>query len=128
MPQRAPYEQHVRLSRPVLTLGAIAFASMLCEGASADWASVYLRGSIHVGAAAAGLGYTGFALMMVLVRLSGNRLLSRFRRERLLPALAAVATVGFHSLIPASLTTARDDKAATFSERFAPALAPAAEH
>jgi fucose permease len=79
----------------VLTLGAIAFASMLCEGASTDWASVYLRGSIHAGAAAAGLGYTGFALMMVIVRLSGNRLLSRFRRERLLPALAAVATACF---------------------------------
>jgi MFS family permease len=85
----------IRLSRPVLILGAIAFASMLCEGASADWASVYLRGSIHVGAAAAGLGYTVFALAMVIVRLSGNRLLRRFRRERLLPALAAVATMGF---------------------------------
>jgi MFS family permease len=85
----------IRLSRPVLILGAIAFASMLCEGASADWASVYLRGSIHVGAAAAGLGYTVFALAMVIVRLSGNRLLRKFRRERLLPALAAVATVGF---------------------------------
>ena len=85
----------VRLSRPVLILGAIAFASMLCEGASADWASVYLRGSIHVGAAVAGLGYTAFALAMVIVRLSGNRLLRRFRRERLLPALAAAATAGF---------------------------------
>jgi MFS family permease len=85
----------IRLSRPVLILGAIAFASMLCEGASADWASVYLRGSIHVGAAAAGLGYTVFALTMVIVRLSGNRLLSRFRRERLLPMLAVVATAGF---------------------------------
>jgi MFS family permease len=85
----------IRLSRPVLILGAIAFASMLCEGASADWASVYLRASIHVGAAAAGLGYTVFALAMVIVRLSGNRLLRRFRRERLLPALAAAATAGF---------------------------------
>jgi hypothetical protein len=85
----------IRMSGPVLILGGIAFASMLCEGASADWASVYLRGSIHVGAAAAGLGYTGFALMMVIVRLSGNRLLSRFRSQRLLPALAGVATVGF---------------------------------
>jgi MFS family permease len=84
-----------RLSRPVLILGAIAFASMLCEGASADWASVYLRGSIHVGAGEAGLGYTAFALMMVLVRLSGNRLLAVFPRRRLLPALAIVATVGF---------------------------------
>jgi MFS family permease len=85
----------IRLSKPVLILGAIAFASMLCEGASADWASVYLRGSIHVGAAVAGLGYTAFALMMVIVRLSGNRLAGRFRRERLLPALAVVATAGF---------------------------------
>jgi fucose permease len=32
---------------------------------------------------------------MVTVRLSGNRLLTRFRPERLLPALAAVATLGF---------------------------------
>src|SRR6202051_2627946 len=66
-----------RLSRPVLVLGAIAFASMLCEGASADWASVYLRGPLHSTAATAGIAYTAFALAMVTVRLSGNRLLSR---------------------------------------------------
>jgi fucose permease len=32
---------------------------------------------------------------MVAVRLCGNRLLTRFHPDRLLPALAAVATVGF---------------------------------
>lgn len=84
-----------RLSRPVLVLGAIAFASMLCEGASADWASVYLHGSVHVSAGEAGLGYTTFALTMVLVRLSGNWLLTVFPRRRLLPALAIVATAAF---------------------------------
>jgi hypothetical protein len=78
-----------RLSRPLLVLGAIAFASMLCEGASADWASVYLRGPLQSGSVTAGLGYTAFA------RLSGNRLLVRFRAQRLLPALAAIATIGF---------------------------------
>jgi fucose permease len=83
------------LSRPVVLLGAIAFASMLCEGASADWASVYLRGSLHTGPAAAGLGYTAFALAMVVVRLSGNRLLTRFPRHRLLPFLAVAAAGGF---------------------------------
>jgi hypothetical protein len=36
--------------------------------------------------------------------------------------LIAVASVGFHALISGSLTAARDAKAATFSERFAPAL------
>ncbi len=85
----------IRLSGPVLVLGSIAFASMLCEGASADWASVYLRGSIGVSAAVAGVGYTAFSLVMVIVRLSGNRLLARFRTRQLLPVLAAVATAGF---------------------------------
>jgi MFS family permease len=85
----------LRLTGPVVALGSIAFASMLCEGASADWASVYLRGSVGVSAAVAGLGYTAFSLAMVIVRLSGNRLLIRFRTRQLLPVLAAVATAGF---------------------------------
>jgi hypothetical protein len=36
--------------------------------------------------------------------------------------LLAVGSVGFHTLISASLAAARDAKAATFSERFAPVL------
>lgn len=84
-----------RLSRSVRVLGGIAFASMLCEGASADWASVYLRGPLHTSAAAAGLGYTAFSLTMVIVRLSGNRLLARFKVRTVLPVLGVVATVGF---------------------------------
>jgi MFS family permease len=84
-----------RLPRSVLVLGAVAFASMLCEGASADWSSVYLRGSLHTSAATAGLGYTAFSLTMVVTRLSGNRLLARFGVGHVLPVLAAIATVGF---------------------------------
>jgi hypothetical protein len=38
--------------------------------------------------------------------------------------LLAVAAVGFHTLISSSLAAARDAKAATFSERFAPVLKP----
>src|SRR5262249_24786706 len=93
--QDRPRRAAARLSRPVLLLGAIALASMLCEGASADWASVYLHGSIHVSPGEAGLGYTTFALTMVLVRLCGNWLLATFPRRRLLPALAIVAAAGF---------------------------------
>lgn len=36
--------------------------------------------------------------------------------------LLAVASTGFHYFISNSLAVARDAKAATFSERFAPAL------
>jgi hypothetical protein len=82
-------------SAGMLTLAVIAFASLLCEGAAANWASVYLSGPLGATGAVPGLAYAGFALAMVAVRLSGNRLLARFRPDRLLPVLALVATVGF---------------------------------
>jgi fucose permease len=84
-----------RWSGGMVLLGAIAFASMLCEGASADWASVYMSGPLHAAAVESGLAYATFALAMVTIRLSGNRLLTRYRSDRLLPALAVLATVGF---------------------------------
>ena len=84
-----------RWSGGMVLLGAIAFASMLCEGAIADWGAVYLSGPLHATGVVPGLGYTAFSLAMVTVRLSGNRLLTRFRTDRLLPVLAAVATLGF---------------------------------
>jgi fucose permease len=103
--QRADSEQAVRAepgsrrrllvrSSAVLTLAAIAFAGLLCEGAAADWSAVYLRGSLHTSAGRAGLAYTAFSLAMVTVRLAGNRLMSRFRPDRVVPVLAAIATVG----------------------------------
>jgi fucose permease len=84
-----------RWSLGMLALATIAFATMLCEGTATNWASVYLSGSLGATGAVPGLGYVGFALAMVTVRLAGNRLLGRFRPDRLLPVLALVATVGF---------------------------------
>ncbi len=83
--------------KAIVVLGAIAFADMLCEGAAADWAAVYLHGSLDAVPLIAGLAYTGYALAMVTVRLLGNRLLTRFAGSRLLPVLAGVATLGFAS-------------------------------
>jgi hypothetical protein len=84
-----------RWSGGMVLLGAIVFAGMLCEGATADWSAVYLSGPLHMRGIVPGLGYTAFSLAMVTVRLSGNRLLTRFRPDRLLPALALFATFGF---------------------------------
>ena len=78
----------------MLILGAIALTSMLCEGAAADWSAVYLRGSGHLPAALAGLGYATFALTMAGVRLTGAHLLARHRAGRLLSLLALIAGVG----------------------------------
>jgi hypothetical protein len=83
-----------RLSRVLLVLGAIAFAGLLCEGAVADWAAVYLRETLHLRPGTAGLGYAACAAAMVAVRLSGTRLQERAGPRLLVAALAAVATVG----------------------------------
>jgi MFS family permease len=88
-----------RVPAAMVLLGAVAFASMLCEGAAADWSSVYLRDSLGAAGAVTGLGFTGFALAMVLVRMFGNRLLARYPAVVLLPALAGAACVGFSAAL-----------------------------
>lgn len=62
-----------RITAAMVLLGAVAFASMLCEGAAADWSSVYLRDSLGGSKASSGLAYAAFAFAMVLVRFFGNR-------------------------------------------------------
>ncbi len=83
----------------VALLAAVAFATMLCEGAAADWSAVYLRDSVGAAPVIASLGYACFVLAMVVVRLGGDRLLVRYAPGKLLPALALVATVGYGSAL-----------------------------
>ena len=87
--------RHSMLQGELVVLGGIAFADMLCEGAAADWSAVYLHNSMHVVPLVAGMGFAVYALAMLAVRLSGNRLFTRFAAYRLLPLLAAIATLGF---------------------------------
>ncbi len=81
-------------SAPVLVLGAVAAACMICEGAAADWSAVYLRDSLGTSPTFAAYGFAAFSVGMVLVRLSGNSLLQRTETRVLLPALGGLATVG----------------------------------
>jgi fucose permease len=81
--------------KTVILLAVIAFASMLCEGAAADWSAVYLRNSLGSVAVVASLGYAAFAAAMVVVRLGADRFIARFRAVRVIPALATMATLVF---------------------------------
>jgi fucose permease len=79
----------------VALLGMIAFASMLCEGAAADWSAVYLRDSLGASKLVASLGYAVFVLAMVVVRLRADRLFARYAVARVLSVLAGLAAVIF---------------------------------
>ena len=82
------------LTGAVGVLGGVAFASMLCEGAAADWSANYLSAHLAAPVGVAGLGYAGYTLMMVVMRMSGPVLQSRTRSRTLLPVLAVAAAVG----------------------------------
>jgi hypothetical protein len=93
-PRRGEHVGGSRISRMLLVLGAIAFAGLLCEGAVADWAAVYLRETLHLSPGTAGLGYAVCAAAMVAVRLSGTGLQKLAGPRHLVAALATVATLG----------------------------------
>lgn len=55
-------------------LGAVAFCSMLGEGAVADWSAVYLASVLETGAGLAASGFATYSLAVALARLVGDRL------------------------------------------------------
>jgi MFS family permease len=85
----------VRPPRRLLALGALAFACLLIEGASADWSAVYLRDDLGTTAAVAAIGFTAFSVTMTLGRIFGDRLVDRFGPEAVVRAGGGIAAVGF---------------------------------
>ena len=85
----------VRPPRRLLALGALAFACLLIEGASADWSAVYLRDELGTTAAVAAIGFTAFSVTMTFGRVFGDRLVDRFGPEAIVRAGGSVAAVGF---------------------------------
>jgi MFS family permease len=85
----------VRPPRRLLALGALAFACLLIEGASADWSAVYLRDELGTTAAIAAIGFTSFSITMTIGRVFGDRLVDRFGPETIVRAGGSLAAVGF---------------------------------
>jgi fucose permease len=85
----------VKPPRKVWALGALAFACLLIEGASADWSGVYIRDELGASAAYAALGFTAFSVTMTLGRLIGDGLVARLGSVRLVRFGGAIAGVGF---------------------------------
>jgi len=96
----------VRPPRRLLPLGALAFACLLIEGASADWSGVYIKTDLGAGAGFAALGFTAFSVTMTVGRLFGDRLVARAGSVRLVRAGGLVAAVGFGAALAVSTPAA----------------------
>jgi len=85
----------VRRTRLLVTVyGLITLCTAYGEGALADWGSLHLSADLHTGPGAAAAGYTVFALMMTVSRMSGTWLLERLGDTPVLVAGGLLAAAG----------------------------------
>jgi MFS family permease len=81
-------------SRPVLLIGAVGFAAVFAEGASADWCAVYLRDVMGSAPGTAAIAYTAFAAAMAAARLRGDAVVRRVGAVRVVRVGGVVAALG----------------------------------
>ncbi|MFJ7969442.1 MFS transporter [Streptomyces sp. NPDC096324] len=82
-----------RAAGRVWLLGALAAASLLGEGAAADWAAVHVH-ALHAGAAVAASAFALYSTGMAIGRLTGDRLTTRFGAPAVVRTGAMLAAAG----------------------------------
>lgn len=80
--------------KALLLLGAICFCCALCEGAMADWSSLYYKQSLQDVNRVSTTGYTAFALMMALGRLIGDRFTAQLGYRKILMVDSVILAIG----------------------------------
>ncbi|MFF7476818.1 MFS transporter [Streptomyces sp. NPDC008092] len=89
----SPHEGRHRTTGRVWLLGALAAASLLGEGAAADWAAVHVH-ALHAGTALAASAFALYSTGMAIGRLTGDRHTTRFGAPAVVRAGAVVAATG----------------------------------
>jgi MFS family permease len=78
----------------MVSIGVIAFCSMLGEGAMADWSTNYMENVAKADQALAPIGLSAFALAMTIGRIFGDGARVKFGDRSLMVACGIVATIG----------------------------------
>ncbi len=78
----------------LITLALIAFCGMLCEGAMADWITLYFEEIISSNIIPQTIGFTTFAAAMVLGRLLGDFLSNKYKVKNVLIINGILIAVG----------------------------------
>lgn len=80
--------------RSLMTLGLIAFCSMICEGAMFDWSVIYFKKIVLAEKAWMAAGYTAFMCTMALGRFIADGFAARFGLRRTLQVSGVLAATG----------------------------------
>lgn len=83
-----------RPDRSLINLGIIAFCSMICEGAMADWSGVYFQRVIQPGPGLVAAGYTAYTATMASGRFIGDWLATRLGTRKILRASGILTASG----------------------------------
>jgi MFS family permease len=89
-----PLRKLIGLIGPLLTLGIIAFCSMICEGAMFDWSVIYFKKVVVAPIALQGIGFTAFMLTMAGGRFVADSFAARFGLKRTLQVSGSLTTTG----------------------------------
>lgn len=92
-----------RMPPVVYLLGAIMFLAFMVEGVVADWNGLFMRDSLGAPEAVAALGYPVFELGMLLARVTGDRLRSRFGVKGMM-TVSGLATAAFFVVVLTAAT------------------------
>jgi len=93
--------QTVPLPKAAYLLGGLAIASGLAEGTASDWSGNQVQTVTGLPSTTAAWAVTALMACMVIIRLTGDRLVSAWGRRRLVQVGALCAAIGF---LTASLT------------------------
>ncbi len=84
----------VKPDSSLLKLGFIAFSCMVCEGTMFDWSGVYFQKVVEVPKELTTLGYAAFMGTMAGGRFLGDRIVTKFGKQKVLQTSGVVITTG----------------------------------
>lgn len=92
----------------VIVVGMMCFIMYAAEGAVMGWSALFVSQERGVDVASAGFFYTAFAVMMTVLRLSGDKIVDRLGQRRVVVLGALSVAIGFLLvvLIPNIVVTA----------------------
>ena len=82
------------LHKTILYLGFACFIVFLAEGAMLDWSALLLTENRGVSVALSGMGYAVFSVAMAVMRLTGDRLVTRLNEKTVVVGGAILAAAG----------------------------------